>query len=203
MTKKYLKEKWAQENIPQHIIDAFFKVRRENFMPSGLKDMAYEDNAFPIGHDQTISQPTTIVNMFALLNPKLTHKVMEAGAGSGFNSAVLSKLCKHVYSLEIIPELATLAKKNIKEEKIKNVMIINADASKGYKKEAPYDRIIVTAGARSIPQVLKEQLKQEGILVIPVGKNSQTMRRCVKEDDNLVCTDHGEYIFVEFVENDK
>jgi len=194
--KETLERRWELEQIPKRIIKAFFSIDRKKFMHSKLKKHAYEDRAFPINHGQTISQPTTIVHMLTLLNPQKNDKVLEIGAGSGFNAAILSKLCKQVYTIELIPELAKKAKNSLKE--IKNIKVITGNGYKGYKKEAPYDKIMVTAGATEIPKALKEQLKEHGTLVIPLGQFPQIMKKCIKEKDKLHCTEHGEYLFVEF-----
>ena len=195
MSKELLKKRWELEKIPKHIIKAFFSIDRKKFMPSNLKHLAYEDRAFPISHNQTISQPTTIIHMLTLLNPQKNNKVLEIGTGSGFNAAILSKLCKQVYTIEIIPELAKKAKKLLN---MKNVKIITANGYNGYKEKAPYDRIIATAAAKQIPPALKQQLKENGILVIPHGKHIQIMKQCIKQKGKLHCTNHGEYLFVEF-----
>ncbi len=186
--------------ILKKIVDAFFSFKRENFMPNELKDNAYDDNAFPIGCGQTISQPTTIIQMLELLDLQKDDIVLEAGSGSGFNAAVMSKLCKKVYTVELIPELAEQARGRLNEEGVKNVEVIEGNAYEGYRKYAPYNKIIVTAAAQRMPRELENQLKEGGIIVIPIGKYSQTMKKCVKLKGKLECTGHGEYVFVRFVE---
>jgi len=96
MTKESLRDNWNFEKIHKRIIESFFSIKRENFMEENLIDLAYEDEAFPIGYNQTISQPTTIIHMISLLSPKKEDKILEVGTGSGFNAAVLSKLCSAI-----------------------------------------------------------------------------------------------------------
>ncbi len=197
MNKRTLRERWEHEKIPKKIISAFFSIDRKKFMLPSLKEFAYEDNAFPIDCEQTISQPTTIINMLALLDPQENDIILEVGTGSGFNAAVLSRLCRQVYTIEIISELAEKARKALKELKIKNVKVIAGNGYNGYKEKSPYDKIIITAAADEIPRALKEQLKENGMLVVPLGRYSQQMKRCIKEKGELHCSSHGEYLFVE------
>jgi protein-L-isoaspartate(D-aspartate) O-methyltransferase len=158
-SKGYLKSRELEE--------AILKTPREDFIPENLKKLAYEDIPLPIGHEQTISQPSTVILMTEALDVKPDNKILEIGAGSGWQTALLSKLANKgfVYTIEIVPELVKFAKSNLK--KIKNVKIIKGDGSLGFKEHAPYDRIIVTCACPEIPQPLINQL--EGIMVIPIG----------------------------------
>lgn len=160
----YLKSK-ALEN-------ALREVPRHLFVPNNMKELAYTDTPLSIGHDQTISQPSTVVAMTEALNVKANQKILEIGTGSGWQAAILSFLIGKkgkVYSIEIIKELADFAKKNIKKLGIKNVEIIVKDGSEGLKEKSPFDRIIVTAASPEIPKHLIEQLKTGGMMVVPVG----------------------------------
>lgn len=153
------------------VIKAFKKIPRENFVLERYKGHAYVDTALPIIAGQTISQPLTIAFMTELLDVKESHKILEVGAGSGYQAAILSEIVGRkgfIYTTEIIPELVEFAKKNLKKNKIKNVKVIECNGSKGYEKESPYDRIMVTAAASKIPKALKEQLKVRGKMVIPL-----------------------------------
>lgn len=150
---------------------AFLKIPRENFVLERYKEHAYVDTALPIIAGQTISQPLTIAFMTELLNVKEGHKILEVGAGSGYQAAILSEIVGKkgiIYTTEIIPELVEFSKRNLKKSKIKNVKVIEWDGSKGYEKEDYYDRIMVTAAASKIPEPLKEQLKIKGKMVIPI-----------------------------------
>jgi len=158
----YLKTKKVEE--------AFRKIPRENFLPKELEAIAYSDHPLPIGSGQTISAPHMVAIMTELLEPVRTDSVLEIGAGSGYQAAILSPLVRKVFTIEFFPELASLARKNLSRTGIKNVEVIPGDGSKGYPKDAPYDKIIVTC---AIPQEifssLGKQLKEGGILVAPVG----------------------------------
>jgi len=150
---------------------AFRRIPRENFLPKELEASAYSDHPLPIGSGQTISAPHMVAIMTELLQPAKTDKVLEIGAGSGYQAAILSPLVKKIFTIEFFPELASLAKRNLSRTKITNVEVIPGDGSKGYPQKAPFDKIIVTC---SIPQEifnsLGKQLKEGGILVAPVGE---------------------------------
>jgi len=179
------------------VINAFKKIPRENFLPKPLKEYAYEDRPLPILKQQTISQPTTIMIMTQALDLKKGQKVLEVGTGSGYQAALISELIGKngkLYTLEIIKELVKFSKENLKN--LKNVKVIKGDGSIGYKKEAPYDKIIVTAATPKIPKQLIKQLKINGILVVPVGNiYSQRMLKIIKKD-KLIKKDLGEFVFV-------
>ena len=153
----------------KRVINAMGDIPRQEFVPKDLKNYAYDDGPLPIAEGQTISQPYMVALMTECLELRGTEKVLEVGTGSGYQAAVLSLLAKKVYTIEIIETLAQTAKKTLEKLKIKNVETILGNGSIGYIKEAPYDRIIVTAAAKEVPEELKKQLKDNGILVIPVG----------------------------------
>lgn len=155
------------EDLEQALVD----LPREKFVPNNVRQFSYEDVPLSIGHRQTISQPTTVVIMTESLEIKKNDKILEIGTGSGWQGAILAKLTKkNVYSIETISELVKFAKSNVEQFKeIKNLKIIEGDGSKGYKKAAPYDKIIVTAASPEIPQPLIDQLKVGGKMVIPIG----------------------------------
>jgi len=206
---KELIEYWQKQKIitDKQVLEAFKKVKRENFIPKNLKDYAYLDKPLPIGFGQTISQPTTIAIMTQALELKPGMKVLEIGTGSGYQAAILACIVGNkrekgkagkVISIEIIPELTEYAKENLKKEKITNTKVFHSDGSLGYKKEAPYDRIIVTAACPKIPKSLLKQLKNNGILVAPVGYPSQNMMKIKKDKTGKQTTTEnlGEFIFV-------
>ena len=195
MTKEHLIKQFEKMKINKRVISVFKEVLREKFVLPEWKEMAYEDTPLPIMAGQTISQPTTVVLMLDALEIKEDNKVLEIGTGSGYNAALLSKLAKEVYSIERIKELAEMARNNLK--KTKNVKVIHADGKKGYEKEAPYDRIIVTAAAEKIPDILLEQLKDNGILLMPVGPEyGQELIRVRKKGKEYYHEKLGGYVFV-------
>ena len=195
MSKELLIRQFERMKISKKVIEAFKQVKREQFVLPKWKDLAYEDSALPIIAEQTISQPSTVVFMLDALEVK--GKVLEIGAGSGYNAALLSKLADNVYSIERIKELAEFAKKNLKKAKITNVKIIHADGKKGYSKEAPFDRIIVTAAAEKIPPVLLKQLKDNGVLIMPVGPEyGQQLIRVRRKGKDYLYEKLGGYVFV-------
>lgn len=169
-----------------HVTKAFRKFERKHFVPKSLKLMANVNNALPIGSGQTISQPLTVAFMIELLEPKKGHKILEIGGGSGWQTAILSEIVGSdgkVYAFEIIESLAEFGKKNLEKFKLKNILFEHKDVSAGYKKEAPYDRIISGAAFEKIPDSLKEQLKVGGILVAPTQQDDiRKMTRISKND---------------------
>jgi len=179
------------------ILKVFEKVPRENFILQKYASDAYFDEPLPIGYGQTISQPTTVAIMTSALNPKTGQKILEIGTGSGYQAAILSELAGEagkVYTLERIKELASFARKNLKD--YKNVSAIHADGTKGYKKAAPYDCIIVTAAASELPKQLFVQLKENGVMVIPIEDH---LFRITKVKGKSVMEDLGLFAFVPLV----
>lgn len=198
--KELLIKSW--KNFDKSLIDAFLKIPRENFILEGYSNQAYADYALPILRGQTISQPTTIMLMMHSLELKKGQKVLEIGSGSGYQAALLSKVVGSkgkVYSVEIIDELVKFARKNIGKLNLKNIEIIKGDGSLGLKKYAPYDRILVTAGCPSIPKVLIEQLKENGILISPVGPLSYQSMIKLKKNKKIIKENLGEFRFVPLV----
>ncbi len=154
----------------EYVIKAFKKVDRQNFVPVEQKPNAYEDTPLPIGLEQTISAPSMVAIMTEKLDVKKEQKILEIGAGSGYQAAILSEIVGakgKIITIERLEKVAETSRKNLAN--YKNVKIIVGDGTLGHEKEAPYDRIIVTAAAPQVPQPLIEQLKIGGILAIPVG----------------------------------
>lgn len=151
------------------VLAAMLKVERHKFVPKEYKKLAYIDEPLPIGFGQTISQPYIVALMTQLLELKGNEKVLEIGTGSGYQAAILAELCKEVYTIEIIPELAERAKTLLKELGYQNIFVKIGDGYLGWQENAPFDRIIVTCAPDHIPQPLIEQLKEGGKMVIPVG----------------------------------
>jgi protein-L-isoaspartate(D-aspartate) O-methyltransferase len=179
------------------VLAALRQVPRHLFFSPEFRQFAYRDEAFPILHGQTISQPYTVAYQSQLLMAKPGMKVLEIGSGSGYQAAVLEAMQLQVVSVEIIPGLVALAAKTLKllDSKVK---VFQSDGSEGYPAEAPYDRILVTAGAPAVPSALVAQLKPGGILVIPVGKgrNDQKMVRVYREADGIRHEVLGDFRFV-------
>ncbi|MCK5624889.1 protein-L-isoaspartate O-methyltransferase [Candidatus Pacearchaeota archaeon] len=170
MNKPQLIEHLKQENFPENILDAFSKVKRENFISNQLKDRAYEDAPLSIGKAQTISQPYTIAVMLEMLDLKLGQKVLELGSGSGYVLALISEIVGKkgkIYGIEIIPELAEKSKENTKN--YKNIKVYNKDGKQGLKEKAPFDKILISAACEIIPKKVLSQLKDKGLIVAPVG----------------------------------
>lgn len=154
------------------VLSAIELVPREYFIPATFHDQAYEDIALPIGMGQTISQPMIVAMMTQALKLNDRHKVLEIGTGSGYQAAVLAKLCRRVYTIERHRPLLEKAEERLTGLRIYNYTAKAADGMLGWKEQAPFDRIIVTAAARTdVPQPLLDQLAPEGIMIIPVGEN--------------------------------
>lgn len=157
-----------REFSPQ-VMAAMAEVPRDHFVPSEYQRGAFENGPLPIGHGQTISQPYIVALMTDLLELSVEQVVLEIGTGSGYQTAILSRLCRKVYSVERIPELATTAKQRLAKMGYHNVEARCSDGYQGWEEEAPFDAIIVTAAAPYMPPSLIEQLKPGGRMVIPVG----------------------------------
>ena len=205
--KNNLIDYWLNSGIitNKKVIDSFKKIPREDFVLKEFYDQAYSDQALPLIKEQTISQPTTVMIMTQALEPKPGQKILEIGTGSGYQAALLSNIVGKkgkIYTIERIPELVKLAKTNIKKLKIKNIEIIRGDGSKGYQKEAPFERIIVTAACKEIPKILITQLTDKGILIAPVGPTySQKMIKLKKKKDKIKTETLGDFVFVPLVED--
>ncbi len=156
----------------QSVLEAMRKVPRHCFVPSAFRDEAYGDHPLPIGLGQTISQPYIVGLMTELLQLKPDDTVLEIGTGSGYQAAVLSLLVKKVYSIEILPQLASQASRRLDTLGYKNVTVKTGDGNEGWSEHAPYNAIIVTAAAPRIPPALIEQLARGGRMCIPVGKGA-------------------------------
>lgn len=181
-----LKEHLADRGIEsKQVLSAFSEVPREDFVPAGLRDLAYEDTPLDIGSGQTISQPYTVAFMTQLLGPKSSDIVLEVGTGSGYQAAILSRLCKRVYSIERFEGLAKEASGVLKKLGYDNIEVIVGDGSKGLPEKAPFDGIIVTAASPKVPRPLVNQLKVGGRLVVPVGVGMQVMTRVIKRKGGL------------------
>ncbi|HVE66135.1 MAG TPA: protein-L-isoaspartate(D-aspartate) O-methyltransferase, partial [Thermoanaerobaculia bacterium] len=161
-------------------------VPRHEFVPPTLIARAYENRPLPIGEGQTISQPYIVALMTELLELKPSSRVLEIGTGSGYQSAVLAELASQVYTIEIVPELASLAGSRLKELDYGNVSVREGDGYRGWPEHAPFDAIIVTAAPERIPQPLLDQLAPGGIMVIPVGGFFQELKVFRKSGDGRI-----------------
>ena len=189
MRKDMVENQLRQRGITDdRVLDAMGDVPRHLFVNEDLLDEAYMDGPLPIGFDQTISQPYIVAFMTEVLKVEQQHSVLEIGTGCGYQSAVLSSLAKHVISLERIKELAESAKRRLRKLDYSNVDVVHGNGWNGYIQKAPFDRIIVTAGANKIPKALLGQLANGGIMIIPVGKImfSQTLRIISKDSNGNV-----------------
>ncbi|MCK5358376.1 MAG: protein-L-isoaspartate(D-aspartate) O-methyltransferase [Elusimicrobiales bacterium] len=158
------------------VLGAMLKVERHEFVPLELRNYAYKDRPLPIGKGQTISQPYIVALMTELLELKGGEKVLEVGTGSGYQAAVLARLAKKIYTIEIIPELAAGAEKLLKNLGYENVEIKAGDGWLGWKEHAPFDAIIVTCAPGEMPLRLIEQLADDGRMVLPLGTGYQELK---------------------------
>jgi protein-L-isoaspartate(D-aspartate) O-methyltransferase len=156
------------------VLAAMRTVPRERFIPSALAASAYEDRAIPIGYGQTISQPFIVAHMTEALGVLEQHRVLEIGTGSGYQAAVLARLAREVYTIEIVPQLAARAAATLRDLGYANVEVRAGDGYAGWPEHAPFDRIMVTAAPEDIPKPLLDQLAVGGRLVIPVGRRNGT-----------------------------
>lgn len=206
------RQSWARERMvekdisprgvkDERVLGAMLKVPRHLFVGEGQRMNAYEDHPLPIGEGQTISQPYIVALMSEALKLTGQETVLEIGTGSGYQTAVLAELSARIYSIERIPSLTGKARKVLDSLGYKNVLVKLSDGTMGWEEYAPYDRILVTAGAPSVPEPLIEQLKPGGILVIPVGSNSlQELVVITRKEDGSISEDRmGTCVFVRLV----
>ena len=166
------------------VLDAMSLIPRHRFVSRIYRSMAYTDNPLPIGHGQTISQPYIVALMTQLLQVNIKHKVLEIGTGCGYQTAILSILSKRVITLEVLSSLSTKSRKRLKRLGYDNVYFHCADGKYGCVEEAPYDRILVSAAPKSIPNELIEQLAPNGCMVIPVGTLYDQFIHIITKDKN-------------------
>lgn len=182
------------------VLEAMLRVPRHLFVPGDLRHRAYDDSPLPIGEGQTISQPYMVAWMTELLDVDEEDRVLEIGTGSGYQAAILCELTGEVFSIEKNPVLAREAEERLRYLGYTNIHVRVGDGTLGWAEEAPFDGIMVTAGAPSVPQPLLEQLAEGGRLVIPVGTASMQMLTVVrKEGGTYRTTEEGSCIFVPLV----
>jgi protein-L-isoaspartate(D-aspartate) O-methyltransferase len=184
------------------VLAAMKAVPRERFVDAALRDKAYVDSALPIGEKQTISQPLIVAMMCELALGEANTRVLEIGTGSGYHAAVLAQLFEQVYTVERFRSLSERARMTIRELDLENVHFKTFDGTYGWSEFAPYQAILVTAGAPDLPRPLFEQLEEGGRLVIPVGAGTdgnQTLVRYIKREGQPVRETHGACRFVPLV----
>ncbi len=172
----------------EQVLQAMLQTPRHDFVSGAVARRAYEDNALPIGFEQTISQPYIVALMTqALLGEEPLHKVLEIGTGSGYQSAVLSHVAERVYSVERIPQLHRKSARLLHDLGYRNVLTRKGDGTRGWNSQAPFDAIMVTAAAAVFPETLAQQLRVGGRMVIPEGYNEQTqiLVRYIQTDSGL------------------
>jgi len=197
MVKKQLIPRGIKD---ERVLTAFLQVPRERFVPEEVREDAYGDFPLSIGEGQTISQPYIVALMTQCLKLKGEEKVLEIGTGSGYQTAILALLSKKVYSVERIKTFAQKAQKILRELKYSNIKIIVGNGTLGWEEFSPYDRIIVTAGAKDIPVPLIHQLKENGIMVIPVGDAySQELKVIEKKKEEITTQTVERCIFVPLI----
>ena len=170
--------------IERRILAAMREVPRHRLVPEDVRADAYRDTALPIGHGATISQPAVVLMMTHWLEPEPDHVVLEVGTGSGYQAALLSRLVRQVYSVEIVPELAERAARDLAELGYANVTTRAGDGYLGWPEQAPFDRIIVTAGIDHVPQPLLDQLRPGGIMVLPLGPSADRLELTIVRKRN-------------------
>jgi protein-L-isoaspartate(D-aspartate) O-methyltransferase len=187
--------------IDARVLGALERIPREMFVPPTFADQAYENIALPIGHGQTVSQPLVVARMTEALEVGARHKALEIGTGSGYQAAVLAKLCRRLFSIERHRDLLREAEQRLAKLRIHNVTLRFGDGTKGWAEQAPFDRIIVTAAAPELPAVLADSLTVGGVLVAPVGDNrrDQQLLRIRRHETGFATEELGAVRFVPLV----
>jgi len=199
-----IKQGWLKT---PNIISAFKKIKRINFLPENSKNLAEFNGALPIGYGQTISQPLVVAFILEQLQPEQGHKVLDVGSGSGWTTALLSEIVGEkgkVVAIELVPELKKFGEKNASKYNFVEKGIaefICADGSKGYEKEAPFDRILASASALKIPLAWKKQLKVGGKIVTPIKTSIWVFTK--NSETDFEETEHPGFVFVPLITNNK
>ena len=196
MIKNQLQSRGIRDDA---VLEVMRSVERHNFVPENYRDRAYSDGPLPIGHGQTISQPYIVAFMTEQLQVSSQHKVLEIGTGSGYQAAILGELAKHVFTIEIIPELAEGAKNILNHLSYKNITVRAGDGYKGWPEEAPFERIMVTAAPTEVPQTLVDQLAPGGRMILPVGAQFLVQYLWVIEKDDQGTVTKEKILPVRFV----
>jgi protein-L-isoaspartate(D-aspartate) O-methyltransferase len=184
----------------EKVLEAFRKVPRHEFVDGAMYAQAYDDNALPIGFGQTISQPSIVALMTQLLEINRDEKILEIGTGSGFQTAILSQYSRRVYTIERHRELGDATLKRLRSMGYANIVFKIGDGSNGWPQHAPFDKIIVTAGAPVIPQTLSDQLAIGGKMLIPTGdRQNQQLMLYKKNASGITCSSVAEVVFVPLI----
>jgi len=186
----------ARDITDARVLDAMTRVPREEFVPPDQRQWAHDDRPLPIGYRQTISQPYIVAFMTQALGLTPEAKVLEVGTGSGYQAAVLAELADTVYSIEIVPELAELARETLSRLGYDNVRLRQGDGYAGWPEAAPFDAIIVTAAPDHVPPPLLDQLAVGGRMIIPVGDERQTLTILTRTDNGITETTSLPVLFV-------
>jgi protein-L-isoaspartate(D-aspartate) O-methyltransferase len=195
LRRKLIEELRVKGIANEQVLDAMMVLPRHFFLETAFEEWAYSDKAFPIGNEQTISQPFTVAYMTSLLDVEKKQKILEIGTGSGYQAGILSVLGARVYTIERQEELYEKTKSLLKTLKFSNIHCFFRDGSDGLTEFAPFERIIVTAAGPSVPEALKAQLTEGGIMVIPVGgEEGQRMLKITRLSE----TEFEEQIFERF-----
>ena len=184
------------------VLEALEVTPREMFLAGHFKDRAFEAVAFPIGYHQTVSQPTVVGRMTQALEVTDRMKVLEIGTGSGYQAAVLSRLCRRLYTIERHPALLKEAEDRLNRLGLANVTMIAGDGTRGWPEQAPFERIMVTAAAADVPGILLEQLAPGGIMIVPAGldENDQRLLRVKRTEEGAETQDLGPTRFVPLID---
>ncbi len=187
------------------VLDAIQATPREMFVPAAFRERAYENSPLPIGLHQTISQPTVVAMMTEALELNDRVKILEIGTGSGYQTAILARMCRRVYTIERHRALLSEAEARFAELGFSNVVTRHGDGSMGWREQAPFSRIIVTAAAIDVPHVLLEQLDVGGIMVVPVGleERTQHLLKVRKTEDDVETEDLGLVRFVPLISDEE
>jgi protein-L-isoaspartate(D-aspartate) O-methyltransferase len=184
MVQDQLRERGIRD---ERVLAAMGRVPRHMFVPETWRSAAYDDTPLPIGYGQTISQPLMVATMLEAAAFEGDERVLEVGAGCGYQAALLGELAHEVFTVEIIPDLARLAAENLERTGYENVLVVQSDGSLGHRESAPYDVILVAAAAPTVPEPLVDQLAVGGRLLIPVGSSfGQTLERVTRLPDGRI-----------------
>ncbi len=199
--KRLITKLRAEGIIDKEVLAAIDAIPRELFIPEHFKSHAYDDTALPIDIGQTISQPYIVALMTQILELDKRIKILEIGTGSGYQTSVLSHICRRVYTIERHPELLEQAETRFKQLRLHNITTMLGDGAMGWVEQQPFERIIVTAAADDVPPILADQLAIGGIMVVPVGENReyQNLLRVERSDKGFDIDDMGKVRFVPLV----
>lgn len=200
MRRQLVEELRSKNLFSEEVLEAIQRIPRHFFLDKAFEEWAYQDKPFPIGHEQTISQPFTVALMTQHLQVKKREKILEIGTGSGYQAAILATLGARIYTIERVRALYLSSKSLLKEMKIPNIQFFYKDGNLGLPSFAPYDKIIVTAGAPEIPSLLLQQLSIGGIMLVPTGVEIQKLLRIERTGEKSWETkDLGNVKFVPFL----